>query len=907
MLTRILMTGARHRTAGLVFLILVTWAAVSGLPFLQIDTGFNSLIPKTHPDMRAYESIVREFGSDNRCIVYVRDKALWSAEKLAVLEQLHHALDSLEFVKQVDDLFTLNSIRGSEEKIESHTILGPGPWDAAAIEAARSDALYHPLIAGNLVSEDGTALGIVLTLYEDTGVSDDQVHEMLEAALAPFKPDFSHLFQVGMARINYELKAILFQDLKTLAPLSALVLVATILFFMRSPVAALVPLVTSALSILWTLGFMGWTGLPLNLLSAMLPSLIIVIGSTEDTHLMAGYFQGMALARSDHRQFAVRFMVRHLGIPVILTILTTALGFAANLFSSMEMIRQFALAATLAVAANGIITLLLVPLLLASFGPFARARGLSPVGLPGLFVKLFGYTKQRHPRSVLVFTALLCLFFVYQCSKLYVTNDPLSYFQKDQALIQHTRMINESLAGMRFFYITLDADSEKAFLEPENLSKLHAIQNFMDKQGGFDTSISLADHVAMVNQEFHGGDATYFRIPEQKKLVAQYLLFFHRRDLKNYVTHDYSTACIVVRHHISDSGLLNRHIRELKTVVPDLAGPNMETQVVGENLMVNAAAEDLLLAQVKSLGMLLSVIFVITAILFTSVKGGVISLVPSLIPVILMFGIMGLFKIPLNPGTAMVAVISIGIAIDGTLHLFFRYNELCRRTSDYDQAVLETVVQESTPMVTTSLSLAMGFGILILSNFSIIAQFGALSAATMLFALFANLLITPIIMSRVRLVGLYQILGLDMHRDVIEKSPLFQGMSPYQMRKAILISELNETDQGGLLVKEGSYGRSMYLILKGEVDVVRSQGEKKIRLARLGPGQIFGEIGFVREIRRTADVRALTPVEALRFDYIRLERDLRFFPFIIAKLNVNISRVLGERLAETNEKLDHPV
>ncbi|MCP3872053.1 MAG: cyclic nucleotide-binding domain-containing protein [Desulfobacteraceae bacterium] len=387
--------------------------------------------------------------------------------------------------------------------------------------------------------------------------------------------------------------------------------------------------------------------------------------------------------------------------------------------------------------------------------------------------------------------------------------------------------------------------------------------------------------------------------------MAQFLLFFHRQDLKNYVSHDFKRACIVVRHNISDSNVLNRYIRELKQVAPRIVGPDTKVNIVGANLMINEAAEDLMTAQVKSLGSLLVVIFIITSIMFTSFKGGIISLIPSLIPVILMFGIMGFLKIPLNPGTAMVAVISIGIAIDGTLHLFSRYNELCRRTSDYDAAVLETVRQEATPMVSTSLALALGFGILLFSNFTIIAQFGALSAATMLFSLFANLLITPIIMSQVRLVGLHQILALNMRIEVLENSPLLQGMTNYQKRKAILISELNEFEKGQLLMKKGTFGRSMYLILSGKVDVLRKKGTLERHIAQLGPGQIFGEIGYVKEIQRTADIRAVTPVEVLRFDYKKLEQDLKFFPFIVAKLNFNISRVLGERLAETNEIIDN--
>jgi CRP-like cAMP-binding protein len=173
----------------------------------------------------------------------------------------------------------------------------------------------------------------------------------------------------------------------------------------------------------------------------------------------------------------------------------------------------------------------------------------------------------------------------------------------------------------------------------------------------------------------------------------------------------------------------------------------------------------------------------------------------------------------------------------------------------------------------------------------------------MLFALFANLFITPIIMSKTRLIGLYQILGLSMHKEVLEKSPLFQGMSNYQMRKAILISELREFDEGDLLVEQGPVGRNMYLILSGQVEVGRRSGNEVKRVAILSAGQILGEVGYIRETRRTADVKALTRVEALRFDFMKLKKDLKFFPHIVANLNFNISCILGERLANVLEEM----
>ncbi|MFC1821899.1 efflux RND transporter permease subunit [Thermodesulfobacteriota bacterium] len=908
MFSRILMLGVNHRLISLLFLVLVTCVTGLGLPKLRVDTGFSSLIPESDPGLPIYNQVAREFGSDNRTLIYIRDADLWSPDKLTALEQLHYALERLEFVERVDDLFSLRSIRGIGGEIDSRILLPEAPKDQKTIDQARKNALYNPLIKGNFVSRDGTVTALLVSIREDREDDefDHRVNEILERVLAPARSVFQEVFQVGSPRINAEIKTVLLKDLTLLGPLSALILVVAILLFLRSVFAALIPLATSALSIAWTFGMMGWAGIPLNILSAMLPSLVIVIGSTEDTHMISSYFHGVSQADKDHRTFATRFMMKHLGMPLFLTVFTTGLGFASNVFSSIGLIQSFAIASAFAILANGIITILLVPMVLAVMGPrrtrlYHRGQGI--IGLPGLFIRLFGFAKRRFPRLILLFTAVLCGFFIYQLSKLYVSNDPLSYFRQDLPLIQDTYRIHRDLSGMKVFFITLESDQDKAFQEPKNIEKLVKIQFFLERQGIFDRSISLADHLSIVNREFHGGDPNFFKIPGKRELVAQYLLFFHRRDLESYVSHDFRRANIVVRHNVSDSNILNRHIHELKEVVTNIAGADMKGHVVGENLMVNAAAESLMVAQVQSLAVLILVIFFIMSGMFTSFKGGIISLIPNLIPIILMFGVMALLKIPLNPGTAMVAVIAVGIAVDGTIHLLSRYNDLCRRTSDYDEAVHTTVQEEATPMVATSLALALGFGILLKSDFTVIAQFGALSAATMLFALFANLLITPIIMSKTRLIGLYQILGLSMHKEVLEKSPLFQGMSDYQMRKAILISEMHEFDEEDLLVEQGTVGRDMYLILSGQVEVSRRSGNEIKRVAVLNAGQILGEVGYIRETRRTADVKALTHVEALRFDYMKLKKDLKFFPHIVANLNFNISCILGERLANVLEDM----
>lgn len=912
MFNRLLMLGINKQPAVLMFLAVITLISLIGLPRLEVDTGTDSLIPSSDPDRLVYDRVSAEFGTDNRTIFYIRDQQLWTPEKLAALEKLHHALDGLDFVSNVSGLFSLHTIRGKDGKVDSRPLISEAPADQDTANRIREDALDNPLIIDNFISRDATVTAIIVSVKDqpDDNEFNYRVNRKFESLIEPYKTTFEQIVQVGPPRINAELKASLFADFKLLGPLSAIVLVLSILFFLRSGFAAIIPIITSGLSIIWTFGMMGWLGIPLNILSAMLPSLIVAIGSTEDTHLITAYFRGLKDKQNSTRELAIRVMLKRIGLPLVLTIITTALGFVSNIFSSIELIQNFAIASTFAILANGVITLLLVPAMLSRWGPlknriFDNNSAAQIGGIAGACADVFDFSRQRFPRLILVCTLGLCLFFIYSASRLYVTNDPLSYFPQSRPLIQDVQQIHEDLSGIKIFFITLESEQEKAFQHPKNIQKLADIQAFMEKQNIFDRSISLADHLAFVNREFRQ-DGSRLALPESRELVSQYLLFFHRGDLDSYVSHDFSRANIVVRHNISDSHTLNKYIAELNEVVPRIAGQGMKASIVGENLMVNRAAESLLVAQVKSLAILLAVIFLIMSAMFTSFKGGIVSLVPAITPIIFMFGIMGLLDIPLNPGTAMVAVIAIGISIDGTIHLFSRYNELCRRTSDYAQAVSTTVREEATPLVASSLALSLGFGVLLLSNFTIVAQFGALAAATMLFSIFSNLLITPLIMMRVRLVGLHQILSISVDKEVLENSPLFTGMSNYQRRKAILISEIHEFEADDLLIQQDTSERSMYLLLSGEVEVIRRSKNEDILLATLKPGHVFGEIGFIKETMRTADVKAMTPVSVLRFDYEKLKKDLKFFPGIIAKINFNISCILGERLADVVESMSKP-
>ena len=592
-------------------------------------------------------------------------------------------------------------------------------------------------------------------------------------------------------------------------------------------------------------------------------------------------------------------MARKIALPIVLNSATTILGFYANAFNSIILIKGFAYSSSFAMAASLVATVLFLPLAVSFFSPKhvrLAPEHEKPHGVAGALVDALEHVATRYRKIMVVSTAILMVVFVGLSFQIKVTNDPLSYFKPNTPLIKNANTLQNDLAGMSVFFLTLEAKEPGTFKRPEALKQLEAIDRKLDELG-FDKSMSLADFLALVNREMNRGDPAFHRVPERQDLVEQYLLFFQREDLEQYVDHDYRVANLIVRHHFSDSHTLNGQLAVLRQALPAILGGDITYRMTGENLMINQAAESMFIGEIQSLGMLIAVIFVIMSLLYTSVLAGVVSLVPNLIPIIINFGTMALLKIPLNPGTAMVAAIAIGIAVDDTTHLMSRYNDERKKTADVDKALRVTVWGEAVPVMATTVSLALGFVILTASKFTIVAQFGLLSAIIMITGLLTDLLFTPLLLKHIRLIGIWDIIALKVGRDVLSRSPLFEGMSRFQIKKAILLSQVVTVPQGQDILVQGTRGRNMYLVLSGTVEVRRTEGARTERIAALGPGEIFGEVGYTQETERTATVQASSDVTLLQLEFLSVQKALRWYPRIASRLNLNISRILGGRLA----------
>ncbi len=923
MVRTLLTFGANNRLVALAIIIALTVIAVLGVSKLTTDTSRRALISVEDPGWPGYRDTINTFGSDNITIVFVSDPELFTEAKLTRLEALHHELLDLDAVKSVESLFNVTTFRYRDGGLDTGQVLDGRYDDAAALKRAIENASANPLILGDLINKDGTATAFVVAVSSENSPNYlAKVFQSIEDTITPIKGEFAEVFQIGPPRLEHDLAKGIQNDFRVLLPIALLILITSIVIFLRTPRFAIIPVATSLISILWTFGFMGLVGLPVTLLSSMIPSLIIVIGSTEDTHLLSAYLDGLrkgeAETRAATRNIAIRAMARHMGLPILITSFTTAFGFGSNAISEIPMIQGFAYSTSFAMIANLVVTVLLVPLMLSVMGPTKppKQRNVGGAGgLAALISSMFEKVAAGHGNKVLAGSVLLVAIVGSFAVNIKVNDDPLANFRADHPITQAGVKLHDQLAGMQVFNVLLRAKDADAFREPENLKKIEAAANFMRDQKVYDKITSLADYVSLVNREMNEGKKEFFQVPDTRAKVDQFLLMFKRDVLDNYVSPDSRSAKILVRHYITDTYDLRQYTADLRAKLDEILGNDIEYELTGESLMISSGAQTLVKGQFYSLILLILVIYVIMSFLFTSLAAGLVSLVPNLMPLILNFGTMGLLGIPLNPGTALVAVIAMGIAIDDTSHLMIRYSDERRRNSDPDKAILETVRMEAIPVVSTSIGLAGMFLTLLFSTFNNVAQFGLLAAATMIYAMLADLFITPLILRHVRLVGVWDLIASKVGTQVLVDSPIFRGMSPRQIRKAILLSETEDVDKGEIVILEGTEGNKMYLVLSGGIDVLRETDSRKgksgeegaslKKVGSFGPGEIFGEIGFVGDTTRTATCMAAEKSTLLVFSPEGKDKALRLYPRIEAMLNHNISRTMGERLAmATRQKPD---
>lgn len=902
MVKKLLQFSYNYPKSVLFLLLVLSILAAPALQRLQFDISAQSLMVKSAPSWQQYEQSLKDFGSDSAIIVVLSDDELFDHDNLLKIRQALKQLKKLDFVKSTSSLFNVPNVKEVDGYVETKPFLLELPQTPQQVQQLIKQAQANPMVAGNLISADGKTMAINL-LIDDTEHfpgRDRHITNAIEQVLQPLRQHLSQAFQIGAPYVREAISKQIELDQRSILPAALVILIIVLGLSMGRVNCSIVPLASATISIVLMLSFMAYMEIPVNVLTSIIPALLIIIGSTEDVHLMAEYHTGIRKGLT--RNEAVKMLPVNQAMAVMLAFVTTFMGFISITVNDLELLRQFGWLVSFGLTINFLVTTLLVPAYLRLFGgtgiALKQRKSVFQIIADGVFSVVINWKK-----TTLFLMLLIAAYFAWGAQYLQVNNNTLAYFADDSPVRQRADEIHQKLAGMQTFSVILDSPVEGTFKKVKYLEEVDKIEHFINQLNVFDKTMSFAGFIKLTNQVMEGTSQP--ELPIDDEVIGVYMEFVQFDAVSSYVNQDYSRTRILVRHNIGSSVELKKYFDQIRHYVEKDLKSNLKLVLTGESVLNNDAADAMAKGQIQSLALMIAVIFLLVSLLFIDFSAGLIALIPNLLPIIALFGVMGYYHIPLDSGTTMVAVIALGISVDDTIHFLSRYHFFTRHSESVEHALRQTIEHEARPITTTSIALTLGFASLMLSSFQPVQYFGALSALVMAMALFSTFVLTPVLLSFTKLVTVWDMLSLNQKADVLSQSPIFAGLKNFQIRQAILSGVIKKINRGQVIVDQGRPGDEFFVMLEGAATATHRDSDGSIHtLAYLKPGDLFGEVAQSSQRKRMARVTADEDVQLLEMKFSDISRLGRFHPRIAMRIYRNLTTILSERIAQSSEEKD---
>lgn len=870
---------------------LVDWSDRSSR--LEIDPSLEDLLPLDDAERRYLERIEGIFGRTEAVVAAVYFDDAFAPASLDAVARMTERLESRPWVYRVWSLASAPSLHGDGDSFDLGRVAGGRTGEEEA-RALRRSVLSNPLYADTLVADGGAATALVVYLqpsYEDTPGSAAAVAEIRDVLHA--EAGSAEVRLSGPPVVKAATGEALVNELSRMLP-AIFVLVAVFLAAaFRSVRGVLLPLVTIGVALTWTLAVMVVSGRSLNLITAIVPPVVVVIGLAYGLHFLSAYY------RVGHGEDGIRKTLADITLPLLMTGATTAAGFLALSLSPLQPIREFAWLSALGVLFMVALSLTLLPAMLAVFG-CRKMDGPLALRWFTAFAERLGRFNLRHRRLVLGAGLALLAVAAAGSLNIRVGTDYIQGFAADHPVRADFQRIGADFGGATPLSVVLESPIENTFARPDMLRAVADFQDWLEAQPEVGAVTSLVDYVRVLNRALRGGDAP-LAIPDDQSAIKQLLLFGGGESLEELADGSLSMVHLKVRATVSDSAAIGALVERTRARMEGLPAP-VTGRMTGTPVLMSNAVDEIAGGQLLTIGAALLVVFLLLSALFTSFRVGAITLLPNLLPVMAYFGALGFAGITLNPTTSLIACIVLGIAVDDTLYYFARFNRDAQDLASEEkatQSALRTVIR---PVTYTSLALIAGFLLMTTSELQNQVQFGALAAFTVGVAWLTDVTFTPALASRVCIVTLWDFLRLDLGRNPQRSIPLFEGLSLRQARIFALLSRLQEFRAGERVMSEGETAGDIFVVIDGELRAwVEREGEV-VDLSRMRRGAVMGEVGHFAK-RRTANVDAVSDVRLLRFDSDDLERLRRRYPRIAALVFRNLNAIQAKRLTETTQLL----
>lgn len=742
----------RYRNVLLLLTLLSVAFAAAQFPRLQANFSPQTLFATVDEEQRATEAFKEEFGNtESVMLLLVQAPDVLEPE---VLQFIHDA--SLHFAEQdwalrvESPTVTVLPRGGGTGTIDVSPVVVGDTVEESEARELRETLELNDAFRGSLLNDDGTLASIAI-LMENDHVDITSIRRALGEAedwLAENPPpagvsaEFGGIPQVRAYVVNQ-----MFSDQLTLVPFSLLVTIFLLWICFRWLPAMLVPNVAVLISIALVTGGMALVGEPFNMVNQMLPILILVIGINDSIHLVNRYGEELRVP-GQGRKLASEATIRTMLVACFLTSFTTAVGFGTLAVARTEILRRFGIAAALAMLVAYVVTVAVVPSLLLWFKAPTSQGFVSHDGW--LERQLDGLTRRvlAVPRTLLVIMLVTVSLSVWQASTVIIDSTLMELFRRGDPTMESIHMIEDELNGVIPVELSFRADEENRFYDHELLNAIDELAAWIDEQPGVLQTTTWSDllHQSWVAytsdpEKRHAPFRSRAQVAQLSSLLeggtddptARWITFDRRHLRLNIQTRDMGGVWTLE--------LAEEMQREIDERLGDF--DDLRVTITGDGYSAARGVDFIMRDMLASVGLAFIIIFIFMSFLFRSVRLGLLSVPPNMIPLLLSLAWMGMRGIYLNSTTAIIFSVSLGLAVDDTIHYLARFREEERRGVGRDAAIIAAARGTGRAIIVSSIMLVGGMAVLLGSSFMPIRLFAELIAVTVVGCLIGDLVLLP--------------------------------------------------------------------------------------------------------------------------------------------------------------------
>ncbi len=726
---------------------IVTAGALVAIPHLTTQTDFKDYLSKTDPAVQAMDRAEDRYGSQTFFMVsIVAPDTIFKTETLEKIVSLRKELAAIPGVDEATGPINAQVITGTEKSI----LVGPAapgekvPSTPEAMAKYRKRVMDSRMLKDYIISSDGKAATISLKLKK--GTEETAVAKKVVEIVDKYNTGPEKIYIAGLPYMNLVLSESMSKDLRMMLPIVILVIVVVLFLSFFSLRGVWLPLIIVVLSTIWAVGAMALAHVPITIMSFIMPVILMAIGIAYCIHVLNKYYEELSLNKPK-REAVIETAVTMLS-PVAMAGMTTVAGFLSLINSFLIPQRQFGIFTALGVLIAMGLSLILIPALL-SVMPLPKRKMKIRAGILSKGLSSFERIVIGHTKLVLVISLLIFIAFGVGTTMVRVESSEKEFLGKDHPVVQALNVMDSHFSGSEQLIVEFDTGKRNGLKDPKLLQRIVAFEKWLKTKPGIriNKTISLADMVCEMNQKFHADDPSYYKVPDDPKLVAQLLLLFTFQggDLGNMALGDFSAGEVTGLYNSCGSLEKVKLTKEVEAYLKKNF-PDVHAEMVGATRISGSLFSKIITSQITSILTSIIAAGLIVALLMRSFVAGAISLIPLILTVVINFGVMGFSHTPLDMATLMVSSIAIGIGIDYAIHFMERFRKEYRATEDTKKALETTIQTTGRGIAYNALALALGFAVLLFSTFKGTANFGLLIAMTMVISAISAFTTIPAIL-----------------------------------------------------------------------------------------------------------------------------------------------------------------